>query len=48
MSVEARAISPRVTVINPAVTPDDVDEMLIQHIFTEEIFISIFNDTQML
>ena len=24
------------TAINPAVTPDDVDEMLIQHILTEE------------
>ncbi len=34
--------------INPAVTPDDVDEMLIQHILTEEIFLSIFSDTQML
>ena len=36
------------TAINPAVTPDDVDEMLIQHILTEEIFISIFSDTQTL
>ena len=36
------------TAINPAVTPDDVDEMLIQHILTEEIFLSIFSDTQML
>jgi hypothetical protein len=34
--------------INPAVTPDDVDEMLIQHILTEEIFLSIFSDTQLL
>ena len=34
--------------INPTVTPDDVDEMLIQHILTEEIFLSIFSDTQML
>ena len=34
--------------INPAVTPDDVDEMLIQHIITEEIFLSIFSDTQLL
>jgi hypothetical protein len=33
------------TAINPAVTPDDVDEMFIQHILTEEIFISIFSDT---
>ena len=33
--------------INPAVTPDDVDEMLIQHILTEEIFLSIFSDTQL-
>jgi len=36
------------TAINPAVTPDDVDEMLIQHILTEEILISIFSDTQTL
>ncbi len=36
------------TAINPAVTVDDVDEMLIQHILTEEIFISIFSDTQTL
>ena len=34
--------------INTAVTPDDVDEMLIQHILTEEIFLSIFSDTQTL
>jgi predicted helicase len=34
--------------INPAVSPDDVDEMLIQHILTEEIFLSIFSDTQLL
>jgi predicted helicase len=34
--------------INPAVTPADVDEMLIQHILTEEIFLSIFSDTQLL
>ena len=34
--------------INPVVTPDDVDEMLIQHILTEEIFLSIFSDTQLL
>ena len=38
----------RRTAINPAVTPDDVDEMLIQHILTEEIFISIFSDPQTL
>jgi predicted helicase len=36
------------TAINPAVSVDDVDEMLIQHILTEEIFISIFSDTQTL
>ncbi|MDB6116351.1 MAG: adenine specific methyltransferase [Verrucomicrobiaceae bacterium] len=36
------------TAINPAVTPADVDEMLIQHILTEEIFLSIFSDTQLL
>ena len=34
--------------INPAVTPADVDEMLIQHILTEEIFLSIFSDIQFL
>jgi len=34
--------------INPTVTPGDVDEMLIQHILTEEIFLSIFSDTQLL
>jgi predicted helicase len=34
--------------INTAVTPDDVDEILIQHILTEEIFLSIFSDTQTL
>lgn len=34
--------------INPTVTPADVDEMLIQHILTEEIFLSIFSDTQLL
>ncbi|MEI6492370.1 MAG: type ISP restriction/modification enzyme [Verrucomicrobiota bacterium] len=36
------------TAINPSVTPEDVDEMLIQHILTEEIFLSIFSDTQLL
>ena len=36
------------TAINPAVTVDDVNEMLIQHILTEDIFISIFSDTQTL
>lgn len=30
--------------INPAVTEADVREMLIQHILTEEIFTSVFND----
>lgn len=32
--------------INPDITVDDVDEMLIQHILTEEIFVSIFSDAQ--
>jgi predicted helicase len=32
--------------INPQVTALDVREMLIQHILTEEIFISIFNESQ--
>jgi predicted helicase len=30
--------------INPAVTEDDVREMLIQHILTEDIFAKVFND----
>lgn len=30
--------------INPSVTEDDVREMLIQHILTEEIFAHVFND----
>ncbi|QWR76109.1 type ISP restriction/modification enzyme [Candidatus Magnetomonas plexicatena] len=33
-------------VINPNITLDDIHEMLIQHILTEEIFISIFSDSQ--
>lgn len=32
--------------INPAVTEDDVREMLIQHILTEEIFASVFDNAQ--
>lgn len=32
--------------INPNVTTLDVREMLVQHILTEEIFISIFNESQ--
>jgi predicted helicase len=32
--------------INPHITVLDIREMLIQHILTEEIFISIFNDSQ--
>ena len=32
--------------INPAITQDDVREMLIQHILTEEIFTTIFDETQ--
>src|SRR5690606_33734652 len=30
--------------INPAVSEDDVREMLIQHILTEDIFAKVFND----
>lgn len=30
--------------INPSVTPDDVREMLIQHILTEDIFARVFDD----
>ncbi|NTW48682.1 MAG: N-6 DNA methylase [Chlorobiales bacterium] len=32
--------------INPDITPEDIREMLIQHILTEEIFLSIFNEPQ--
>ncbi len=32
--------------INPAVSDDDVREMLIQHILTEEIFASVFDNAQ--
>jgi predicted helicase len=32
--------------INPTVTVDDVEEMLIQHILTEEIFASVFDNAQ--
>ena len=32
--------------INPGVTPEDVREMLIQHILTEEIFASVFDNAQ--
>ncbi len=32
--------------INPAITEADIREMLIQHILTEEIFISIFSESQ--
>jgi len=32
--------------INPDITPDDVREMLLQHILTEEIFLNIFSESQ--
>ncbi len=32
--------------INPEITINDINEMLLQHILTEEIFISIFNNAQ--
>jgi predicted helicase len=32
--------------INPQMTTEDVQEMLIQHILTEEIFISVFDESQ--
>jgi predicted helicase len=32
--------------INPNIAPSDVTEMLLQHILTEEIFTSIFSDSQ--
>jgi len=32
--------------INPAVSEDDVGEMLIQHILTEDIFAKVFNDPE--
>ena len=34
--------------INPNITIEDVNEMLIQHILTEEIFLAIFSDAQFL
>jgi predicted helicase len=34
------------TVINADVVPEDVNEMLIQHILTEEIFTTVFDDKQ--
>ena len=34
--------------INPNITVEDVNEMLIQHILTEEIFLAIFSDAQFL
>lgn len=34
--------------INPSVSVEDVNEMLIQHILTEEIFLAIFSDAQFL
>ena len=34
--------------INPNITVQDVNEMLIQHILTEEIFLAIFSDAQFL
>jgi len=32
--------------INPQITPEDVREMMIQHILTEEIFLSVFNESR--
>ena len=32
--------------INPSITIDNINEMLIQHILTEEIFMSVFSDNQ--
>ncbi|PNW33549.1 UNVERIFIED_CONTAM: DNA methyltransferase [Euhalothece sp. KZN 001] len=32
--------------INPEITPEDVREMIIQHILTEDIFINIFQESQ--
>jgi len=32
--------------INPHITPEDIREMIIQHILTEEIFLSVFNEAQ--
>jgi len=34
------------TTINPDIAPEDIREMLIQHILTEDIFNSIFDETQ--
>jgi len=32
--------------VNPSIMPEDVREMMIQHILTEEIFLSVFNESQ--
>jgi len=32
--------------INPQIVPDDVREMIIQHILTEEIFLTVFDESQ--
>ncbi|MEZ4528951.1 MAG: type ISP restriction/modification enzyme, partial [Desulfobacterales bacterium] len=32
--------------INPQIAPEDVREMMIQHILTEEIFLSVFNESR--
>ncbi len=34
------------TTITPHITPIDIQEMLIQHLLTEDLFITIFNDTR--
>ena len=45
-AAEARFLAHAKDTINPAVTGDDVREMLIQHILTEEIFSHVFDDGQ--
>lgn len=41
---EAKFLNHAQETINPSVSGDDVREMLIQHILTEEIFAKVFND----
>ena len=32
--------------INPEITPEDIREMIIQHILTEDIFTNVFADAE--
>ncbi|MEJ7701725.1 MAG: hypothetical protein WKF71_19085 [Pyrinomonadaceae bacterium] len=33
--------------INPEITPEDIREMIIQHILTEDIFTNVFDDAEL-